>query len=583
LRSEHPARIANSHRNIICSALGVRARPSCSVPPSRQHRTGRQCLGSISWIIHSICTSVCSSLLVYFRDVTDNFSSDREIGRGGFGVVYKGVDAQSGAVTAVKKLRPISGAQDKQFKNEANILARVDHHNIVKLIGYCDEMQEKLLCYEYLPKGSLDSIIYDEPCGLEWRDRYKIVVGICQGLYYLHEGLDNTPIIHMDLKPSNILLDDRMEPKIADFGLSRLFGEEQSLTCTENLMGSIGYMAPEYWNRGEISTKSDIYSLGILILEIVTGKKNHQVMGNKSGEHFIEDVRKVWTHMSQKASKNLSLGSDCLQQVHRCIEIGLSCVEADKERRPTSGQLLWLILSAGGCTRKVDEDPMLQGRRVVAAEKTKSSWSLAETTLKIVIRFVASVLILLNLNRSRSWAITALKFVTPQAASVAIGTVVVVLILYLQKNLSSSWRRVILFAIGIVLAAALFLLNSSIHESQQFMATGGLICYIWCPGCSHLTEIQQHMGDINLEESQQFTETGDLIIHRTCSGCSSGPTEWQHSNVMGGNDGSEARRGYGAVLSMSLVLLNPASPWSWVLMTLKVTMAAGHQPQLLWP
>jgi len=299
--------------------------------------------------------------LQYLKDITDNFSSDREIGKGGFGVVYKGVDAQSGVVMAVKKLRPSLSAQEKQFKNEANILARVDHHNIVKLIGYCDETEERLvlLCYEYLPKGSLDSIIYDKPCGLEWQDRYKIIVGICQGLYYLHEGLDNTPIIHMDLKPSNILLDDRMEPKIADFGLSRRFGEEQSLTWTENLMGSIGYMAPEYWDRGEISTKLDIYSLGILILEIVTGKKNNQSVVNKSGEHFIEDVRKDWTHMSQKASKNPSLGSDCLQQVHRCIEIGLSCVEADKERRPTSGQLLSLILSAGGCTHKVDEVHML--------------------------------------------------------------------------------------------------------------------------------------------------------------------------------------------------------------------------------
>ncbi|KAJ1274749.1 hypothetical protein BS78_05G085100 [Paspalum vaginatum] len=379
---------------------------------------------------------------------------------------------------AVKKLRPIIGAREKQFKNEANHLARVDHHNIVKLIGYCDEteerlvydkyqkknvvaeMQEKLLCYEYLPKGSLDGIIYDEPCGLEWQDRYKIIVGICRGLYYLHEGLDNTPIIHMDLKPSNILLDDRMEPKIADFGLSRLFGEEQSLTCTENLMGSIGYMAPEYWDRGEISTKSDIYSLGILILEIVTGKKNHQVMGNKSGEHFIEDVRKVWTHMSQKASKNPSLGADCLQQVHRCIEIGLCCVEADKERRPSSGQLLSLILCAGGCTHKVVEGPNLQGRRVVAAEEIRSSWSLG-VTLKIAIGVLASALILLNLNRSRSWAVTALKFAMARATLIATGTVVVVLILYLMKNLSSSWRRAILFAIGIVLATALFLLDSS--------------------------------------------------------------------------------------------------------------------------
>ncbi|KAL6595386.1 hypothetical protein ACP70R_047726 [Stipagrostis hirtigluma subsp. patula] len=301
--------------------------------------------------------------LRYLRDITDNFSSDRELGRGGFGVVYK-----SGLLFAVKKLKPILGQQDRQFKNEVNHLARVEHHNIVKLLGFCDEtkvgpvydeyhqkyvlaeMQDKLLCYEYLSNGSLDNMIFDGPLVLDWDHRYKIIMGICQGLRYLHEGLDDTPIIHLDLKPSNILLDDRMEPKIADFGLSRLFSEEQTRTYTINPMGSIGYMAPEYCLRGEISTKSDIYSLGILILEIVTGKKNHQAIGNKSGEQFIED----WADISQIAWQNPSLGVDQLQLVHRCFEIGLSCVEADQQRRPSASQILVHMLF-GVCTCKVDQ------------------------------------------------------------------------------------------------------------------------------------------------------------------------------------------------------------------------------------
>ncbi|KAL6868297.1 hypothetical protein ACP4OV_015142 [Aristida adscensionis] len=310
--------------------------------------------------------------LRYLRDITDNFSPERELGRGGFGVVYKGIDSQSGLVVAVKKLRPILGEQDKQFKNEANHLARLKHNNVVKLIGYCDERkagpvydeyqkkytvaetQEKLLCYEYLSNGSLDNMIFDGSLVLDWEDRYKIILGICQGLYYLHEGLDHAPIIHMDLKPSNILLDKMMEPKIADFGLSRLFTEEQTRTCTINLMvdkrknDGWGYMAPEYCLRGEISTKSDIYSLGILILEIVTGKKNHQSIGNNSGEQYIEDVRQNWTEMSQILSKCPSLRADWLQQVHRCIEIGLNCVAADPERRPSASQILLHMLS-GEC------------------------------------------------------------------------------------------------------------------------------------------------------------------------------------------------------------------------------------------
>ncbi|KAL6870838.1 hypothetical protein ACP4OV_014686 [Aristida adscensionis] len=316
--------------------------------------------------------------LPYLRDITDNFSPDRELGRGGFGVVYKGIDVQSGQVVAVKKLKPILGEQDKQFKNEADHLARIEHDNIVKLIGYCDEtkvgpvydeynqkyvaaeFQEKLLCYEYLPNGSLDSMIFDESLGLDWENRYKIITGICQGLYYLHEGMDNTRIIHMDLKPSNILLDEGNEPKIADFGLSRLFSKEQTRTCTMNFMGSIGYMAPEYHLRGEISTKSDIYSLGILILEIVTGKKNPQAIGNWSGEQYIEDVRKNWASMSQIELKHPSLGADCLQQVHTCIEIGLNCVEIDTKRRPSASQIL-LHMHFGQCKYKIDQDSSSSG------------------------------------------------------------------------------------------------------------------------------------------------------------------------------------------------------------------------------
>ncbi|XP_066336798.1 uncharacterized protein [Miscanthus floridulus] len=299
--------------------------------------------------------------LQYLKDITDNFSSDREIGRGGFGVVYKGIEFPSGVEIAVKKLRRILGVQDKQFKNEVNHLARVNHDNIVKLIGYCDEtkerpvydedrhkyvlaeVQEKLLCYEYLSNGSLDNIICDESGRLDWQKRYKIITGICQGLRFLHEGLD-TSIIHMDLKPSNILLDANMRPKIADFGLSRLFSEEQTRTYTMHLMGSIGYMAPEYYHKGEISTKSDIYSLGILILEVVTGERNHKARGDISGEQFIETVRENWTTMSTLMSKYPSLEYDCLLQIQRCIEIGLSCVETDQEKRPSAGQILAQML-----------------------------------------------------------------------------------------------------------------------------------------------------------------------------------------------------------------------------------------------
>ncbi|KAJ1274779.1 hypothetical protein BS78_05G087600 [Paspalum vaginatum] len=316
--------------------------------------------------------------LHYLKDITDNFSPDREIGRGGFGVVYKGIEVQSGVVIAVKKLKPILGVQERQFKNEVNHLARVNHENIVKLIGYCDEtkerpvyddyrqkyvmaeVQEKLLCYEYLSNGSLDNILHDECGRLDWQKRNRIITGICQGLCYLHEGLDNNPIVHMDLKPSNILLDANMVPKIADFGLSRLFSEEQTRTYTMNVIGSIGYMAPEYCHRGEISTKSDIYSLGVLILEIVTGEKNYKSRGNMSGEQFIENVRENWTTMSAIMSKYPSLEYDCLLHIQKCIEIGLSCVETDQERRPSAREISVQML-CGESSYGVDSQFLLHG------------------------------------------------------------------------------------------------------------------------------------------------------------------------------------------------------------------------------
>lgn len=298
--------------------------------------------------------------LQFVEGITGNFSNEREIGRGSFGVVYKGV-LQSGEVAAVKRLLVVSQInQDKQFENEVRSLIDVNHTNIVQLIGYCYEIQRKLkqsngkyvftdtremiLCYEYLPRGSLDKYLYGESDELNWNMSFKIILGICRGLRFLH-GLQR-PIIHMDLKPSNILLDDNLMPKIADFGLSRLFGEEQTHAITSNVLGSRGYMAPEYYYRGEVSTKSDIFSLGILIIEIVTGLKIDSNTEDISSNNLIDNVRKNWTKMPQIASKYPGLEAICLQQVKRCIDVGLTCVSSNPKERP-SVQVIIDRLSGG--------------------------------------------------------------------------------------------------------------------------------------------------------------------------------------------------------------------------------------------
>ncbi|VAI81473.1 unnamed protein product [Triticum turgidum subsp. durum] len=240
---------------------------------------------------------------------------------------------------------------DKQFNREVQNVMSLKHDNIVELVGFCCETQKKLvqfdkryiqaditeslICYEYLPNGSLQENLF-EPKGstkpeIGWDVRFKIIKGICQGLRFLHK-LD-IPIVHMDLKPENILLDANMVPKIADFALSRVFGQEQTRLCTQTVVGSYGYMAPEYLYRGEISAQSDIYSLGLVIIEITTGEQNPREKDQPSARSFVDKVRKEWT-LENITSKYSSLDHESLQQVKTCIDIGSNCVEIDRTKRP---------------------------------------------------------------------------------------------------------------------------------------------------------------------------------------------------------------------------------------------------------
>ncbi|GJM94364.1 hypothetical protein PR202_ga11004 [Eleusine coracana subsp. coracana] len=222
--------------------------------------------------------------LEFLEAITDGFS--RELGRGGYGVVYKGV-LNSRNVIAVKKIFDKHLVEDNnQFQNEVINLVGRKHQNIVQLVGYCVESRSELvplpcgklvmaevpkmlLCFEYISNRSLDEHVSDELSGFDWDSRYEIIKGICSGLHFLHEICH---IVHLDLKPQNIMMDATMIPKIADFGLSRLLGEQKSRTIIkENPAGTLGYMAPEYLMRGEVSTKADIFSFGVIIIQIITG------------------------------------------------------------------------------------------------------------------------------------------------------------------------------------------------------------------------------------------------------------------------------------------------------------------------
>ncbi|TVU06754.1 hypothetical protein EJB05_47543, partial [Eragrostis curvula] len=287
--------------------------------------------------------------LDFLKKITNQFSDECTIGSGAFGKVYKGVVKETSEVVAVKRLSenpPVS--RDKAFKNEVLNIMALDHENIVKLVGYCQESQKEvvqkngryavatvaecLLCYEYLPKGSVHKNLFDTPGIITWETRFKIIKGICQGLCFLHR----IPIVHMDLKPENILLDDNMVPKIADFGLSRLFGQDETRQRTQNVVGSYGYIAPEYLYKGEISVQSDIYSLGLMIIEITTGEKHILDVNEPSARTFINNVREKWTaEYIVSNSLYASLDAEYLEQVQACIEVGFECVHPERMNRPS--------------------------------------------------------------------------------------------------------------------------------------------------------------------------------------------------------------------------------------------------------
>ncbi|XP_011092718.2 G-type lectin S-receptor-like serine/threonine-protein kinase CES101 [Sesamum indicum] len=207
------------------------------------------------------------------QSATDNFSSDHKLGQGGFGSVYKGKTSE-GQDIAVKLLSRQSGQGFLEFKTELILISKLQHVNLVKLLGFCIHGHDKMLIYDYMPNKSLDFFLFSpfDKEQLNWQQRFNIIEGIAQGLLYLHK-YSRLRIIHRDLKPSNILLDKDMNPKISDFGLARIFKQNASEANTNRRVGTYGYMAPEYAMKGIFSTKSDVYSFGIIVLEIVSGKK----------------------------------------------------------------------------------------------------------------------------------------------------------------------------------------------------------------------------------------------------------------------------------------------------------------------
>ncbi|XP_060199270.1 G-type lectin S-receptor-like serine/threonine-protein kinase At4g27290 [Lycium barbarum] len=314
---------------------------------------------------------------------TSNFSVENKIGEGGFGSVYKGI-LEGGQEIAIKRLSKSSSQGVNEFKNEVIFIAKLQHRNLVKLIGCCIARGEKLLVYEYMCNRSLDLFIFDEKNSmlLNWPKRFNIINGIARGLLYLHQD-SRLRIIHRDLKASNILLDTDMNPKISDFGIARSIVGNETGANTHHVVGTHGYMSPEYVVHGVFSVKSDVFSFGVLVLEIISGRRNR---GFSHESHSINLLGHVWKLYQEGRPLELidahQTDSCYISELLRLIHVALLCVQQYPEDRPDMPTVVLML--ANDAILPQAKEPGFFTESKATSEYSTSMYSRNEITVTLL-------------------------------------------------------------------------------------------------------------------------------------------------------------------------------------------------------
>lgn len=287
---------------------------------------------------------------------TNRFSADNVLGEGGYGIVYKG-RLVNGTEVAVKKLLNNLGQAEREFRVEVEAIGHVRHKNLVRLLGYCIEGVHRMLVYEYVNNGNLEQWLHGamrHHGSLTWEARMKVILGTAKALAYLHEAIE-PKVIHRDIKSSNILIDIDFNSKVSDFGLAKLLDSGES-HITTRVMGTFGYVAPEYANTGLLNEKSDVYSFGVLLLESVTGRDPVDYGRPANEVNLVEWLKMmVGTRRAEEVVDPNLETKPAIRALKRSLLVALRCVDPDSEKRPRMSEVVRML--------EADDYPFRESRR----------------------------------------------------------------------------------------------------------------------------------------------------------------------------------------------------------------------------